>query len=287
MKQLKIYFEDMWGYDQFQFNPQDNYFINLFKQEYEVVVDPDPDILIYSVFGYNNKKYNCKKVFVCGENIGNNFKHPHLESCDASLSQFDEQGTNIYYPLWCIFTNWFNETQPRPLPSNPTFLTDIDDLAKPKLYKKTKFCAFINNNPIENRIKMFETLSTYKKVDSYGQLFNNVGGALRGSEQAKIDMLKDYKFTIAFENSFHPGYNTEKIIQPLSVNCLPIYWGGPKIKQYFNMDKIIYADNFANYEQLLRFIVELDNNDELFDHMQKMTSIQDAFYSFTPDKILA
>ncbi|NBW58600.1 hypothetical protein EBR43_12665 [bacterium] len=133
---------------------------------------------------------------------------------------------------------------------------------------------------------MYELLSSYKKVDSYGNLFNNVGAALRGSEQAKINVLKDYKFTIAFENSYHPGYNTEKIIQPLSVNCIPLYWGGDSIRHYFNMDKIIYANDYAALESVLDKVVELDTNDSLYEKMAKMSSVQPAFYDFKPEKIL-
>ena len=287
MNTLKIYFEDMWGYDTYQFNPHDNYFVNLFKQDYNVVIDSNPDILIYSVFGSNNRRYNCKKIFFCGENIGHNFKHPKDEQCDVSLSQFADDGKNIYFPLWCIFVNWFNEQQPRPLPSNPTFHTNIQDLTSPPLYPKTKFCAFINNNPIKNRMKIFELLSKYKKVDSYGNLFNNVGTVLRGSEQAKIDILKDYRFTIAFENSYHSGYNTEKIIQPLSVNCIPLYWGGEQVKDYFNMSKIVFADNFTSLEHMAEVVINMDKDSTVYDYTQTLPGIQDTFFNFAPEKILS
>jgi hypothetical protein len=287
MNTLKIYFEDMWGYDTYQFNPHDNYFINLFKQHYNVVIDPNPDILIYSVFGSNNKRYNCKKIFFCGENIGHNFKHPKDEPCDVSLSQFDERDKNVYFPLWVLFTNWFRQTQPRPLPSNPTYHCEVTDLINPGKIEKTKFCAFINNNPIEDRLKIFKLLSKYKKVDSYGGLNNNVNGPIRGSEQAKILTLKDYKFTIAFENSYHPGYNTEKIIQPLSVNTIPLYKGGERMKEFFNINKIIYANNFNTLEEMADYIIELDKNNTEFNKIMEHTGVKNEFFNFMPSNVLA
>ena len=38
-------------------------------------------------------------------------------------------------------------------------------------------------------------------------------------------LFKKYKFNICFENSSTPGYVTEKIIQSMYVNSIPIYWG--------------------------------------------------------------
>lgn len=287
MKTIKLFFEDMWGYDNFQFNPYDNYFVNLFKLNYNVVIDPNPDILVFSVFGFNNRNYNCKKLFFCGENTGNHFRDPYMEPCDASLSQFEEKDKNIYFPLWALFVNWFHEQQPKSLPSNPTFHCSISDLLNPGKIKKTKFCAFINNNPIDDRLKMFELLSSYKKVDSYGGLNNNVGGALRGSEEAKIRTIRDYKFTIAFENSYHPGYNTEKIIQPLSVNTIPLYKGGEKVKDYFNMNKVIYANNFSSLENMAEYIIELDKNESKFNEITEFIGIKDRFFDLMPSIILA
>lgn len=287
MKTLKVFFEDMWGYDQYQFNPYDNYFVNLLRYNFNVIIDPNPDLLIFSVFGFNNRKYNCKKLFFCGENIGHHFRDPYTEPCDVSLSQFEEKEKNIYFPLWGIFVNWFHQEQPRPLPSNPTYSCSVEDIINPGKIEKTKFCAFINNNPIEDRLLMFELLNRYKRVDSFGGLNNNVGGAIRGSEQAKINVLKDYKFTIAFENSYHPGYNTEKIIQPLSVNTIPLYNGGEKIRDYFNTNKTIYAKDFKSLEEMSDYIIELDKSDINFYIKTEMSGIRDKFFDFMPSTILS
>lgn len=287
MKTLKLYFEDMWGYDQFQFNPHDNYFTNLFKLNFNVVIDPNPDILIFSVFGLNNRRYNCKKIFFCGENTGHNFRDPITEPCNASLSQFEEKDKNIYFPLWGLFVNWFHQEQPKPLPSNPTFHCDVGNIINPGRVDKNKFCAFINNNPIEDRLRMFELLSKYKKVDSYGGLHNNVGGPIRGSEQAKMLVLKDYKFTIAFENSYHPGYNTEKIIQPLAVNTIPLYKGGERVLEFFNKNKIIFANNFSSLEEMSDYVIDLDKDEERFYKLTELSGVTDKFFNFMSSNILA
>jgi len=274
MQNLKIWFTDFWGFEQFVFNPKDNYFYDLMSQEFNVVLDPNPDILFFSCFGNDNLNFkNCKKVYFCGENQGNNFKHPESVICDMSFSHFgqhidDKPSKHIYFPLWVLFVDWYNKTQPRPLPSNPTHHIDPYFLSrKQDVYKKTKFCAFINNNPIQDRLDIFHILSQYKKVDSYGKLHNNMGFNLRGSEEDKINLLKDYKFTIAFENSFHDGYNTEKIIQPLSVGCIPLYKGGEKWKKYFNSNLVFNFNDRNNWENLVKWVIQLDNNEEEFSNL--------------------
>ena len=45
----------------------------------------------------------------------------------------------------------------------------------------------------------------------------------------KMDFIKDYKFVISFENSSNPGYTTEKLIEPMLVNSIPIYWGNTEV----------------------------------------------------------
>ena len=69
----------------------------------------------------------------------------------------------------------------------------------------------------------FVKLSKYKQVDSGGRTLNNIGGPV----EDKMEFIKDYRFVISFENAEYPGYTTEKIIQPMFVDSIPIYWGNP------------------------------------------------------------
>lgn len=264
-EKIKIGFTDFWGYDQYLFNPNDNYFVDLFSLKYDVVVSNDnPDLLIYSVFGEQFKNYDCKKILFNGENRE---MLEHYSRADVALSHHNRKAHEIYMPLWVIFVNWFNKDQLRPLPSNPTYLLSLDKIQNNRerfLNTDRKFCAFINNNPVQDRIDLFNDLQAYDKVDSYGSLFNNVGYQLRGSEKDKVDLLHNYKFTIAYENSIHHGYVTEKIIQPMEAGCIPIYKGG-FFNPYFDMDAVItfpndIFENRKNYKDLVMIPpLRLDN----------------------------
>nr|WP_257842607.1 glycosyltransferase family 10 [Helicobacter sp. 13S00477-4] len=83
------------------------------------------------------------------------------------------------------------------------------------------------------REEFFEALSLYKKVDSAGSYRNNIGRTLpiiNGDfSTSKYEFMKDYKFSIAFENSSANGYSTEKIIQAFGAQTIPIYWGDQKV----------------------------------------------------------
>ena len=236
---------------------------------YKIEIDKkNPDLLIYSCFGNQHLNYRCRKLFFTGENtipkgITNRKIYPDYNECDASLSYFKTSEKNLYFPLWVIFINWFGQINPVELPSNPTYLIEYEQILNKnrkqleKAWKdKTRFCAFINNNPIEDRIELFNRLSKYSHIDSYGSLFNNTGGPIRGSEETKLNILNKHLFTISYENSIRIGYNTEKIVHPYSVNCMGIYSGGIDYS-IFTGEGIIDSKAYDSLELMCKSIYEL------------------------------
>ena len=102
--------------------------------------------------------------------------------------------------------------------------------------EKTKFCAFVYSNNIPFRNKFFKKLSKYKRIDAPENSMNNMPSIeklgvkrfiptpeMGNWQNKKIDLLKTYKFVIAFENASHPRYTTEKIYHPMLANAIPIY----------------------------------------------------------------
>jgi hypothetical protein len=81
---------------------------------------------------------------------------------------------------------------------------------------------------------------------------------------SKIAFLSRYKFTIAFENSSYPGYTTEKIYHPMVAGSLPVYWGNPQIHREFNPKSFVNHHDFANEDEVIERIVEIDRNDGLY-----------------------
>lgn len=250
-KKIKLAFSDFWG--GFEYNPNsntpagDNVLYKMLSERFDIEISNEPDFLIYSVFGYNHLNYNCKKIFYTGENI-----RPDFTKCDYAISfDYMDDKRNFRLPLSAI-TLYESGIKDE-------FAKNIDlDLIKKE---KTKFCNFIFSNPnAQLRNVLFQELSKYKRVDSGGRALNNIG-YLVGD---KLEFQKQYKFTIAFENSHQPGYTTEKLVHPKIVDSIPIYWGNPVVERDWNTKAFINAYNFADIKQLIEFIKEVDNDDNLY-----------------------
>ena len=74
----------------------------------------------------------------------------------------------------------------------------------------------------------------------------------------------NYKFVMAFESTVYPGYVTEKICDVFKSNCIPIYWGHPDIVKDFNPSSFINANDFANFDELIEYIIKVDTDELLY-----------------------
>jgi hypothetical protein len=220
-----------------------------------------------------------------------------LSTFDASLTHLcstgdrisETSGKNYYFPLWVQFVNWFYESQPRQ--GDPDYFCDPDLFNGKKrrsfTAKDRKFCSLINNwDPSGNRKEVHDILMAKNHVDCYGSLFNNTGGKMGGTQSTKCELLKDYKFSIAFENLKHSGYNTEKIIQPIEAGCIPVYWGGERVRDYFNPKSYINVDDFNSMEEVVDEMLRIDSNDELFEEMVSTQPFTKDPVEFHPETIL-
>ncbi|MDR1338013.1 MAG: hypothetical protein LBJ73_03205 [Rickettsiales bacterium] len=137
-----------------------------------------------------------------------------------------------------------------------------------------KFCNFIYSNPGNGRLSVTRQefcrdLMKYRHVDCPGRVLNNMKNAIeprKGNWTAgKLDFIKNYKFTIAFENSDSIGYTTEKLIHPLLANSIPIYYGNrDAAADGFNPRAFINGNDFDSLDDLKKFVTELDQDDQRY-----------------------
>lgn len=250
MRNLKIKFVDFWN----TFQPQNNFFWNELSKYFQLELSDNPDILFYSVFGNENYKYTCYRIFYTGENI-----RPDFRFCDIALSfDYNSHPFHVRLPLY-------------------TRLFDLAQLKESNRHGanypvKTKFCCMVVSNPdCAYRNRFFEKLSAYKPVDSGGRFMNNIGYNVPN----KSEFIKDYKFVISFENSEYPGYTTEKIVEPMLCGSIPIYWGNPLVNREFNTKSFVNIYDFENEEALFNYIREIDSNDDLFFRIQRESAFID------------
>lgn len=122
-------------------------------------------------------------------------------------------------------------------------------------YREKKFCNFIFSNCVSYRENFFKLLSRYKRIDAPGKSMNNMASfdaAFPGLSfwERKRKFLSGYKFTIAFENYSHPGYNTEKLTDPMLAGSIPIYLGNPEIGLHFNTKSFINTHDHLKVESV-------------------------------------
>ena len=238
-RKIKIDFSDFWG----GFNKTDNYFFNLLKDEFEIEITNNPDYLFFSVFGNQHQYYNCKKIFYTGENL------PVCSYSDYSFTFEPTSGSNYQLKHYLLYDGYY----------------DLVNKKVDESLLNRKFCNFVaSNGACQERNNFVQQLSKYKKVDSGGRWMNNIGYAV--SDKRKFQ--SEYKFSIAFENdAYRPGYEwyiTEKIMEPMTVNSIPVYKGGSKISEDFNPKSFINCHDFNNLNDVIEYIIELDKNDDKY-----------------------
>ena len=257
---IRISFCDWWSleYCGGYFDVNSNFITDILKKSEIinniVVVEPNenPDILFYSVFGNVYTKYpNVRKVFFSGEPFG------IRPDADFNLTCNKNSDINTRFPLWlCYIDNYLLEECTRRTESIIT------------VPKRDKFCSFISSNEFNTTHKktIVEKLSKYKTVDCGGPYLNNIGYIVpTGTKYSgKIEHNNKYKFAIAIENEDYPGYVSEKICDIYKSNCVPIYWGTKEVVKDFNPTTFINANDFANIEDLVEYIIKVDNDDTLY-----------------------
>lgn len=277
-KEIFVNFADIPRYMNSQlFTKKDNFILNILKKHYNVIVSDEPDFLFYSSFGNNFEKYhNCTKIFINWEPI-----IPNYNQCDYSLSYNDIKfgDRNLRWP------NFY-----------PVLETNVLDKSGIDLsFAKRKFCNFIHINAsggegAKLRNEFCINLSKYRKVDCPGKVLNNMNPNVISPREGdytkgKLNFMKNYKFSIIFENTLLNGYTTEKIVHAFLANTIPIYWGNPDVIKEFNPRAFINCNDYKNLDEVIEKVIELDNDDKKYMEMLLQPCMQPD-YTFNKLQLL-
>jgi len=237
---------------------------SLKKSDFSTVIKKEAGF-VQSRFSMPVLKGDFVKIFYTGENLA-----PDMGLCDWAFSFcYDEE---FKHPHHMRLPNYLTAGN----------LTELIKQTDPReiLKSKIKFCNFVYSNEVGFRNKFFEKLNHYKRVDAPGRCMNNMPpighydsplSSRFGPDwnEAKIHFLKDYKFTIAFENESYPGYVTEKIVHPMLANSIPIYFGNKFVGRDFNKKSFLFITDPDNLDELIEKVIELDRDDEKYISMMK------------------
>ena len=110
-----------------------------------------------------------------------------------------------------------------------------------KILNKYKFTRLI--------IKIIKAIP--KSINPFLKKYTTYAGTIKN----KYDVLKEYKFSICYENvSGVEGYITEKIFDCFKCGVVPIYLGPDEIGDTVPKDAFIDKRNFQNEEILFNYI---------------------------------
>jgi len=282
-KVITVAFSEMWG----GFNWNNNFFTDALRQEcknldiqirgveYESI-DYKPDVIIFGIFTNTTKKWknvpsSIPKIFFSAENWG----IPTEDGFDLYLTPYrTDNDKYMRLPTWMIFIDWFNES----LDLTTININDNPNRMPLKLAmsshsksfnEREDFCAFVVSNPVSQfRNEAFKALNSYKKVNSGGELYNNIGGRLElkypgggCGDIPKYNFFLKHKFSLSFENSQASGYITEKLLHAKMAGCIPLYWGDTDTD--FVPGSFINLSQLSSPEQIVKVVQKLEENPEM------------------------
>ncbi|MCO5549946.1 hypothetical protein L7F22_003423 [Adiantum nelumboides] len=142
---------------------------------------------------------------------------------------------------------------------------EYDLMAPPKKKTKTVLAAaFISNCGGHNfRLEAITKLREFGvSVDSYGACLRNKDG---GHAVNKLETLRDYKFSLAFENSNEDDYVTEKFWQSLVAGSIPVVIGAPNIYNFAPSPKaILHIKSVNDIEHVAKQIMHLATHEDAY-----------------------
>ena len=185
--------------------------------------------------------------------------------------------------IFHISTNDINEQLKNKIASMKSMSQELHLQFERELELKENFCGMVvSRGGCPERDNFFDELCKYKKVLSGGGWKNNIGGQRVAD---KFKFLNSCKFSIAFENSSTPGYCTEKLMQAFAARTIPIYFGDPHVGQQFNSQAFVNVHDFGSWEDVIKRIIEIDNNDELYLSMMQTSALKEGYKDRKEDEL--
>ena len=136
------------------------------------------------------------------------------------------------------------------------------------IYSKTKLCSHLVARQRSTEAHRFRHYLA--NFITGNNLPIDIFGPNHRAYPTKLEAHKDYMFSIVVQNSCENFYFTEYLIDCLACGTIPIFYGCPKLSEFFDMNGILH---FTEFDQILQIIPTLSK--ELYE--SKMESIKKNF----------
>jgi glycosyl transferase family 10 (putative fucosyltransferase) len=141
-------------------------------------------------------------------------------------------------------------------------------LAPPRPKRPDTPAVYLQSNPMDRsgRMPYVKELMKRVKVASFGHVMNNQGDAHIGAgQEAKLALIGQYRFTLAFENAIEPDYVTEKLYDALIAGSVPVYLGAPNVREFAPAEHCyIDASRFAGPAELAAYLNRLVEDERAY-----------------------
>jgi len=173
----------------------------------------------------------------------------------------------------------------------------VEDFYVPQLplsQKQGLVAIFISNSKAAGaagRTRYVQELMNYVQVDSFGGCLNNYNEEKKLHElgvqpdnidrkQRKHEILKHYKFYLAFENAQVLDYTSEKVFEGLRAGALPVYRGSSSVNMLLPHTNSIINANYMSPLELANYLREVASNDQMYQSYFEWKNIP-ASHNFT------
>jgi len=152
---------------------------------------------------------------------------------------------------------------------------NINTISNTKYDKTKKLSIVVSNISGYKRYNFVQNLlNSDLEFDMYGRGWNITDRRYKGYVENKLDAIKDYQFSICMENSVEDGYITEKFIDSILCETVPIYYGSKGVENWYgdcfeyidvendSIDKIkeiVSGDKVYNFDKAKDFYLNINN----------------------------
>ncbi len=225
-----------------------------------VIDNNNPDFIFYGVFGdfifEAAKDNNVTKILFITEGLSPDFM---LFDYCFGFEPYSFGDRYCYYPEFIYkYTDLMFNLQNRKVNAVNVF------------NEKEFFCDMVySHDGIDvSRKKYFDLLNNYKRVESAGSYLNNQqdGKTVNylNNNNSKYELQKKCKFSLTIQSLDKDWFINEKIVHSFTANQIPIFYGTKHVKEIFNPKRFIFVGDYKSDEDLLKRIIEIDTNDELY-----------------------
>jgi hypothetical protein len=152
------------------------------------------------------------------------------------------------------------------------------------IYEKTKLCSMICSPKARTaghqyRLEVAGLLKN--RLDLFGgahgsQRIGDGSGPNQDWWRSKLPAIKDYMFSIVFENTVHDKYYTEKITDCFATGTIPVYWGTKKVTEDFNQEGIIFFDDIKENLEILSKDLYESKMSAIIENLEKVNKLESA-----------